>query len=360
MQPRQTARLKQVIAFLQRHKFAVFAAIAALIVLLILLSGPTQKEKNKVNELTKDMRTHCIGRYLVDLPKDFEQTLNDYATLTYGLGTDFKTAEVEIISTGATPELFKAAVMKRRAEIASEWNRAANASMLAYEKEISSTQFLLRAYDSASLAQYHKIELHLLMGGTYVLLKADSFDNKFAPVEARLLKLATQISPFKDAIPTAKGYCLGNILINADHDQEQVDANFRDPQHPDLRLNISMNALTGTETPTLLGRSSESNPLYKILLTAGQTTLRKGVTKLGEMHAEEVLDRLKLEDRIRLQFRVEAIRPVPSFAQPALDIVLNLGEEDEGKRLSSSLTDYEAMGVWDAIIKSVRLRPGAL
>lgn len=360
MQPGKTTRLKQVVAVLLRHKPAVLIAFTALVLLLTLLSGPTQKEKNKVNELTQDMKMHCVGRYLIDLPKGFELTMHNYVTLTYGLGKDFKTAEVELISTGTTPALFKAAVLKRRAEIASETNRVVNASMLAYEKEISSTKFLLRAYDSAGLAQYHKIELHLLVGDTYVLLKAPSFDNEFAPVEARLSKLATQISPVQGAIPTTKGYCLGSILINADHDQEQVDASFKDPEHRDLRFGISMNALTGTETPTLLGRSSAANPLYKILLTAGQTTLRKGVTKLGEMHAEEVLDRLKLEERVSLEFRAEAIRPVPSFAQPALDIVLNLGEEDEGKRLSSSLTDQEAMGVWDAIIKSVRLRPGTL
>lgn len=75
-------------------------------------------------------------------------------------------------------------------------------------------------------------EINLLVGGVYVLLKADSYEGVMKPVEARLKKLVGQISYVTDPKRAGAGFILGPILIRGDHDHEMATIQFLRPGAP--------------------------------------------------------------------------------------------------------------------------------
>jgi hypothetical protein len=127
-------------------------------------------------------------------------------------------------------------------------------------------------------------------------------------------------------------------------------------------------------------------------------TLRKGKREIGGMQAEEELlgvDRRESGEAIRgILFAAETYREKPGLSQPTLFLQLEAmggkwlkSEEEQAKSkrmtgywslpdfardynestgeappppLKPSLTEYEAEAVWEAILNSIRLRPGSV
>jgi hypothetical protein len=225
--------------------------------------------------------------------------------------------------------------------------------------------------DMAGLAgSYH--EIHLLVGKTQLELKADSFEDvpqagEFEPdgkaetpikVEARLLKLASQIRAYDDAEKAGPGFCLGQVVIDSDHDEESSRVSFSMPKYPDLSFTSYSKALTPYDPQeTLLGRMEKVSGQYAVDI------LRKGETTLGGMRAQEWLaSGVNGHDNKVLSFAVESTRPDPAFTRPLMSFSLDTGGQLRRSRtyVNSSFTPGEGIALWDAIIKSVRPRPNAV
>jgi len=341
---------------------------------LVLLAGcgPTAKEKQTVTDMTTDMRSWGLGRQIFKLPKSFVFSTGNYVTLQYGLTADFVTAEITLIGANVNQKEFLSMVKERQTLIAAEKNMQSKDTMLQLTKQITDNRILLRYYSALENTDgcYH--ELHVLLGNTYFIIKTESFDQPgIAIEEARLQRLISQIRLVTDPAKTGPGFIFGPIVIDSNQDGEVATINFYDSRHDDLKLAIYINAVSKDEDPSLLGRSKE----------AEAHVLREGKTQLGSMHAEEWLGRSNLNDRVETRFSIESNRPVPGLTQPWVSMELDSGgqtyawdtrhdlsvnlrhlppETYPAKFVTSSLTDYEAISLWDAIVHSVQPRPGAV
>jgi Tle cognate immunity protein 4 C-terminal domain/Tle cognate immunity protein 4 N-terminal domain len=311
-------------------------------------------------ELTKNMQTHCIGRYLIDLPKEFQST-HPWAILTYGLDSNFKTAELSVVSTMTTPKQFHAAVSKARAEIANKTHETLKTSMLAFESAINEQTYLFRSYKSADRVETYNIDIHILYEDIHVWIKDKAYKGKYAPAEERLQKIAAQIKKANQPISIERGFCLESLLINSDQDQEYADFSFRSTEHADVTVEITTDAISPDPNESVLQRIEGPNSLFK-KFGVNPSVLRKGKNKLGEMQAEEWLGKLKDEGRTEIKLVTESTkRAKPGFATPLMHIEINIGQQlPDGSYKPSLWTDQEAIAIWDSIIKSVRLRPGAV
>ena len=341
---------------------------------LVLLAGcgPTAKEKQTVTDMTTDMRSWGLGRQIFKLPKSFVFSTGNYVTLQYGLTADFVTAEITLIGANVNQKEFLSMVKERQTLIAAEKNMQSKDTMLQLTKQITDNRILLRYYSALENTDgcYH--ELHVLLVNTYFIIKTESFDQPgIAIEEARLQRLISQIRLVTDPAKTGPGFIFGPIVIDSNQDGEVATINFYDSRHDDLKLAIYINAVSKDEDPSLLGRSKE----------AEAHVLREGKTQLGSMHAEEWLGRSNLNDRVETRFSIESNRPVPGLTQPWVSMELDSGgqtyawdtrhdlsvnlrhlppETYPAKFVTSSLTDYEAISLWDAIVHSVQPRPGAV
>ncbi|WP_231989061.1 T6SS immunity protein Tli4 family protein [Pseudomonas synxantha] len=334
------------------------------------------------------MRTWALGRGLIDLPANWSG--GGDVKLYYGLGADHSSVEVRVLGEGVTQQRFDAALNERAHRIAAVKNdEQQNASMLVSASRETPQKIWLQYFESTEVPDTFVHEFHLLVGDAYVMLRAESYDGDTAPVEARLLKLSKEI--FKVAPENAgAGFALGPIVIRSHHDQEIASFDFSPPAS-DVSLNIYINALSPDDEERLHVRTQKDT---KIFLAGDYENLRAGKITLADMQAEESLIGFSDDTHRQILFVSENYRDNPSLSRPAMSIRLSAGgmsagpiDPDEPEDLvrwtlpqfankgydlplwqqpaspdpvNPSLTDYEAMAVWDAILKSVRIRYGSV
>ncbi|WP_449100253.1 T6SS immunity protein Tli4 family protein [Pseudomonas veronii] len=349
---------------------------------------PSEQEKHNVSEMTTHMRTWALGRGLIDLPANW--TGGGDVKLYYGLGADHSSVEVRVLGEGVTQQRFDAALNERSHRIAAIKNyKQSDVSMLVSAIRLSPQSVTLQYFQSAALPDTFVHEFHLLVGDAYVMLRAESYDGETAPVEARLLKLSKEI--FKVAPENAgAGFALGPIVIRSHHDQEIASFDFSPPAS-DVSLSIYINALSPDDDERLHVRTPKDTQIF---LAGDYENLRAGKITLAEMQAEESLIGFSDDTHRQILFVSENYRADPSLSRPAMSLRLSAGGMKTGpddpnepedlvrwtlpqfankgydlplwqqpaspEPVNPSLTDYEAMAVWDAILKSVRIRYGAV
>jgi Tle cognate immunity protein 4 C-terminal domain/Tle cognate immunity protein 4 N-terminal domain len=323
--------------------------------------GPSNKEKQVIQKLTENMQTHCIGRFLFELPKGFIQRPDAEVILYYGRDKDFTTVEVKVLDHGADQSTFEPYVKKRASEISRDTHEPTQSSMLVAQTEIGKVR-LLRRYRSETTDDAFVSELYVLVDDLLIQAKEESFEGKFAPAEARLQKLATQLSKPQDGTKAGKGFCLGPLLIAADHDHEVVKFDYFSPELDAVWWQVYSEAITPDEEGGLLKRVDSKGELLKQAGPAPDL-VRRGQIRLGGMKGEELLEKAKIYGVASQLFVAESMRPDPAFQRPGIQLTLKTGgltspREDLAK--PSPWSTDEAVGIWDAVIKSVRLRPGAV
>ncbi|MQB15230.1 MULTISPECIES: T6SS immunity protein Tli4 family protein [Pseudomonas] len=349
---------------------------------------PSEQEKQTVHELTSNMRTWALGRGLVDLPASW--TGGGDVKLYYGLGADHASVEVRVLGEGVSQQRFSAALQERASRIAAVKNyEMDDVSMLVSAKAQTPQSVMLQYYRRPTPRQTFVHELHLLVDDVYVMLRADSFKGNTAPVEDRLLKLSKEI--FKVTPETAgAGFALGPVVIRSHHDQEIASFDFSPPAS-DVSLSIYINALSPDDEERLHVRTPKDGQIF---LAGDYENLRARNITLAGMQAEESLIGFSDDTHRQILFVSENYRDNPSLARPGMSIRLSAGgmkgepvdpnepgdlvrwtlpqfankgyelplwqQPASPEPVNPSLTDYEAMAVWDAILKSVRIRYGSV
>ncbi len=349
---------------------------------------PNEQEKRNVGEMTSNMRTWALGRGLIDLPANWSG--GGDVKLYYGLGADHSSVEVRVLGEGVTQQRFDAALNERAHRIKAVKNdEQQNASMLVSARRETPQKIWLQYFESTEVPDTFVHEFHLLIGDAYVLLRAESYNGNTAPVEARLLKLSKEI--FKVAPENAgAGFALGPIVIRSHHDQEIASFDFSPPAS-DVSLNIYINALSPDDDERLHVRTKKDTQIF---LAGDYENLRAGKVTLADMQAEESLIGFSDDTHRQILFVSENYRDNPSLSRPAMSLRLSAGGMKAGpddpnepedlvrwtlpqfankgydlplwqrpaspEPVNPSLTDYEAMAVWDAILKSVRMRPNSV
>ncbi|WP_211621440.1 T6SS immunity protein Tli4 family protein [Paraburkholderia domus] len=350
--------------------------MASIVVAMLLGCGPTEKEKKVIEGLTSNMRTVCMGRFVMGIPK--EGKIGGRVKLFYGLDESFKTVDVSIESPDSTVASMRA-TLDAEAEKTDrdDKNWKTKKSMLLEYRVIDDHTIYLRKQDSIESAAGSKHELHLLVGTTQLVLTADSYEGvpdagRFEPggkvespeqVAARLLKIAREIRAHDTAENAGPGYCLGPVVIDSDQDEEEGNTYMTLDRYPDFLMTVYSRGLVPDQPSDQLARrvkATEGFPEIHVFRNRDAT--------LGGMKAHEWLARRTDSDHddiTLLKFVAESMRPDPALMRPYLNINLNTGGQltrgpEAGTYVSSSLTPKEAMGLWDAMIPSIRLRPDAI
>jgi len=350
---------------------------------------PSEQEKHNVSEMTTHMRTWALGRGLIDLPANWSG--GGDVKLYYGLGADHSSVEVRVLGEGVIQERFDAALEERARRIAMVKNyKLADRPMLMSAEKVSPQSATFQYFESTELPDTFVHEFHLLIDDAYVMLRAQSYNGKTAPVEARLLKLSKQI--FKVTAPqnAGAGFALGPVVIRSHHDQEIASFDFSPPAS-DVSLEVYINALSPDDEERLHVRTQKDTQIF---LAGDYENLRAGKITLADMQAEESLIGFSDDTHRQILFVSENYRDNPSLSRPAMSVRLSAGGMKAGpidpnepedlvrwtlpqfankgyelplwqqpatpEPVNPSLTDYEAMAVWDAILKSVRIRYGAV
>ena len=239
------------------------AALAAAYVALS-LTGCEQISKESALDKTASlpaMRTHCVGRYLIDLPADFEQMLVSDVELTYGMDKNFRTVNVTVARAAGSQPSFDGIVNKRASELAANYHfESPSKTMLASRQRFNDNTELIRSYKSPRVLDSYRSEYFVQHGAAVGVFAGRVYtDEQPDPIEAKILKVLERTSFVPSPDKAGRGACLGPLLIDAGQDGERFMLAFRSKSVPDVLIEVDMNSMLAKSDGGLLKLSVTTN-----------------------------------------------------------------------------------------------------
>ncbi len=334
--------------------------------------------------LTQDMRTHCVGRLLIDLPQHTTWKSRSSGARIGNLNLS--------VTTGVSREQFDQMVKKRWLEVqAIKADSSGTPYMKQSERIDHSEHGLILAYAFEQIhvpdingvwkdQVFHNAEGYFWDRGTLFEIKQklngkDDIAKLFPRLRARA----------PDEIPSQPGLCLNGAFISGFYDMQERENLIWPFQLPrNMGLVVKHNRV-GRPQPSLLERELESRGAATAWLNAmlkpgdvyEEHLFRRAQHQIGELIGDELVSG-ELEGRQEYGYDT-SIGGVWEFSgqgapSPVPQIELNLNARNfdtsyipspaggfpKPEDAPNGPTEAEFFEVWDAVINSVRIRPNAL
>ncbi|SAK89950.1 T6SS immunity protein Tli4 family protein [Caballeronia ptereochthonis] len=329
----------------------------------------TDSEKNIVNELTGNLKTRCVGRYLIDMPVDAPE---------YG---DAKVQGVIVQADPLSLDDYHAKVAKRETELRAI--KSVDAYPFLYESGEArgkNTWYFVHRDIPHNDPATRVIEAYKWESGFVFELRIETFDYEHPdrtddpivkqfdvknrlPQQKELVfgtldKIRARPS---DEIPKESGFCFsGGFLANKNWRDDDVYTHYALNDRTGVGFTLMTNGNTYEEA-TLLERGLEAQMLFHG--EAGKV-IRKGSVDLAGMKAEEWLTETVSDAGVpeqRFSLELNPTRSGTNAPFLSLDMINGAPRRGGDAELQHApLTRGEALALWDAVSRTLRLRPGAL
>jgi hypothetical protein len=329
--------------------------ICIILALLAIISACKVEKEEKTRMLSKyeEMKAHCVGRHVVDMPSSFlpSQVTNGIFK-AIRLNAQDPSFEVIVRETGLTREKFASEVQKRRAELRN--SSSDTVDVLRLEKALSdeATLFRVQLIDDAYVS-----EINFLRGSSIVTVSLDSYRGQFLAAEESLIKFAEAIKEKNEEISSAQpqGFCLGSVIITGEFKEENGSFLVRDGKGN--AFGIEIDTYKADESVPLLKRVSGPDSLLT-KFDVRHTVLRARERTVAGMRAQEWLGWTKLgeqEDEKTFGFALETMRPAADKTTPSIHVSFDTGQPlEDGSATKTVISDEEAIQLWDSVVKSIR------
>jgi hypothetical protein len=169
----------------------------------------------------------------------------------------------------------------------------------------------------------------------------------------------------EDDIPAEQGTCIEGGFVPLEQKYERVTIGFRLKEFPDVHFSVdahkNLDRLREGSSPSLLREqakeAAEADGLGAVF--ARTKILRQQARELGTWKGEELALRTPAykDDLEAHEFYFHSMGAVNDPLQPELDVRLESGLKGNQKaRVKPSLTDEEALALWDKLIGTIRVR----
>ncbi|MGY0652783.1 T6SS immunity protein Tli4 family protein [Luteimonas sp. A537] len=325
-----------------------------LLCVLVLSSCTTgNAEGNQMSGTMDGTRTHCLGRYLVGLPADGSIS----AKYIYG-GGEITTKR------GVTHESF-AEILNARESVLRSVDHRSDGKLFVERVDFYPTQVLLRSWSSPSSRELQLNELFVQDQSTRVMFsrKGESgaqYRDRAVDLQGTIASAIRYRAPTE--IPTTPGFCIDSGLIaRSNLNKEEFTASIRLKAYPSVTVTL-MSYVTGRPDEELLKRIGRIPPGYEEAASR-MKSLRRDDRNIGPVTGQELLVRGDAEGKRSYEFLWEAQGRANSLEFPFMSLELSTTDQtdEDGEIIDAPFkTDEEALRVWDAILDTLRLRPGAV
>ncbi|MFS8976781.1 T6SS immunity protein Tli4 family protein [Cupriavidus necator] len=293
-------------------------------------------------------RTHAIGRHLIDLPGD-AQTIE-----TYG----YNKVPIEPMPAIRTQSDFDNLVAQREQELRAIRHDSRGSRFIERVPHANGSVTLVSWLDVS--IEYYYFDTYFRAGSRALKYSGDvSPDRKVAALSVcdELSREWREILPGE--MPRVVGYVAKDaILVDNMLNLESWGMVIRLAGKPDVSFKITAYTQRSVE-PGL--RKRAGGVLAGLLGTvAGFTQLRNRERPVGPIEADEILVAGTQDGKRSYGFKWEAPGKADSLAEPNLNVSLQVGESAYLTNKESFARDEEALELWDAVVGSLRLRPGAV
>ena len=309
-----------------------------------------------------DTQTYCFGRFLVDLPKTAE-IHGQRSEYMFGAIETGRTLPKQNIHQDGFVEMMKEREAELRAgkhEKSYTFSDARNVSVVPKGKV-----FKIHRKMTVVKETNYGFEAYLSNGGVLFSMKETAYDED--KIDSVLQRLETRLLPNLRArkpneIPSEPGFCIkeGFIADNGKTEQyEKAGISFKFKEWPDVTVLVSATRSSKLQ-PTLTERTSKPFPAEFAEAAKKIKVLRQGKRVVGPLQGEEILDSLPTEEGYFVHHFVWDTQGKPDSAnEPAFYFKFETGvNPGNGSRtIRPSLTDQQAIELYDRIVNSIRLRP---
>jgi len=322
------------------------------------------RDKSEVARMTEKMKTVCVGRFLVDMPEEAHVEL-----------IRPRIDGFDINSFEESPDTFQARLKAREEQLRLIPDRLGGNKNLEMTKEIKTEAGVTgkifvhsRTVREGTRARGLELEHYRYEGVDLEgLVHADglSFDiigsNHSVKGMDDLPKLVSQLIPNAESrIPTVPGFCIAHATIRdplAATQGEEVVMVARLPSHPDIEFMMIVAAGMKPVDQGLLERNAESRARMSTSEGTHVSTIRGTSRTIGGLDGDEVAERFAEDNAATVySFWWEVNGTEDNVFVPHISFTMDTGKGKHGPVLSS-LSEGVALGLWEKISSSLRLRP---
>ena len=343
------------------------------------------KEEKHVKELLNKMETHCVGRYLIDLPASFT-LLNGTEPLEENkwiadIGSPEYSHKIHIASKRMYYPAFEKLLKRREMELSEI--RTNNPENMPFLKKIWPLPIGMkgvifeRNLDFSVNDMVRMLEGYIYNGSVAIKIEKKTM-NDLAPrykeyrerLGSETNNIPGDIEKFNDLlsriqgregneIPRMTGSCMANIFLMPDKkgmEQEDISFVFSSEKIPGVNFVINTDNFT-QEKSGLLDRTGE---IRQVLSETDAEIFRKGRRKINGVKAEEMLVTGSEPDSDYpvYIFNLFMNETHGSNQTPYLNVALT----NEGNSVIpfTGYNQNELIDIWNAITQTIRIRPVAI
>jgi hypothetical protein len=321
-----------------------------------------------MHPLINEMNVRCIGRYLINLPRELR------------VKGGISVSDFQITSAEMDLRQFNANILLHGSKL--KLTKSYDEHPFFYkegEGQSEHTKYFISRRRHGGDPGARRIEAYKWDRGYEIKLEIEAVDftdpdqtndslvkqmtdiNDVPRKTSAILDLLSRVrGRSEDDIPAEPGVCFyGGFLAGKAEETENVWGTYRSIENPDVLFTINTDTNIKQDT-TLLQRSRN---LQSALDHFRAKTLRKGAVDLPNLPAEEWLLRARTLKGVPGQYltlEANSNSGRPQAPLVILDLETGLGEKNnENLPKRSSLSDDEVLKVWDTVSRSLRVRPNA-
>lgn len=317
------------------------------------------------NPLLSKQRPWCIGRFVFDRPVASEITNQQYT---------FRGEKLET-KHNVSLEIYRAKVDKLERKLKtnmridpSDNNKKINHAWLEREtapKNNSKAFVYVDAYTNGVKLSFDSegyIYENNTLFHTTGSIGSGSLD-KFEPIYTDLYRRIKARDNW--SVPTESGFCFdGGIVTGSSTYPEEVSQSFAlMPGRPALLVIETRKSMSQDQGRPLTKTLPDLRAKMDQISSGSYRILRQGKRTVAGMDAEEVLFALKEGEITSYRFYLLAPGDPSTLAKPHTAIQLLLGASSpdaKPEEATSPVDEAGALQTWDALLNSLRLRPGAV
>lgn len=329
------------------------ALIAVLAMAYLRDPAPNAAEKKVMEQYTKDMRSVCFGRFVMDVPQQAELTNGQMGYVFAEFQIDDKLKNLTQFNLAVD---FKIEDLKKKAPYVER-------PMYYFDEMVGPSVRIVNQFTDER-GDYFTPKAFVFLDGATIQIegaetnKKEKYEQGF---KAKLLDLLPRLRKLPEGeMPKEPGFCMvGAYVAGMNKNGENADLVLSLKGHPDFSFGVRTTVIDRARSePMLIDREagivSQMGSLMK-----GVKTLRKRKFQINGQEAQEWSVALPEARGVEYKFHVE-VRGVPNSSdQPEMDISMSVGGDGVRGWVPASLSEAEALAVWDALLNSIKLRPGA-
>jgi hypothetical protein len=322
------------------------------------------RDRHEVAKMTEKMKTVCVGRFLIDMPEEARIALGRVNIDGFDIDA-FDESETE----------FWKRVADREAELRAKPDRLGGTNNLESVREVRTDSGLAgrifvhgrtvtegQSSDGFTIERYRyegiAVEALVHAKGVSIDLWTDNYDlDRIGNLSRLVAKLVANPG---NPIPTEPGFCLDRAFVRdplTAEQGEEIVMHADLPSRPDVQFRLTSLAGAEPNRQGLLERTADVNAKASLEEKMRVSMLRAAPRTIGTLTGDEAVERVAEEnDAIVHSLWWEVNGTKDKVFVPHLSFQMDTGEGNR-QPVPSSLSDGAALGLWDRIVSSIRIRP---